>query len=117
MVACVWAAGRVGATGELSAAVVAVLAALLAMAGSLAEFGDDVGEFISGVVAEFVFEPPEHADGHCGDEGDHEQAGDGVGHADLVGVAAAAGHFEHDERSKIKAPPRRRHRQSTPRRI
>jgi len=48
VVACSWAAGRVGATGELSAAVVGVLAALVAMAGALAELGEDVGEFLSG---------------------------------------------------------------------
>jgi len=54
-----------------------------------------------GVVAQFVFEPPEHADGPCAGEGDHEQAGDGVGHREnrravpKVGLESSNGRAGH----------------------
>ena len=60
---------------EIAGAVCAVTAAFIPVAGFAAECGDEVGDVVAGVVAEFAFEPPESADGHSGDEGDHDQAG------------------------------------------
>jgi hypothetical protein len=48
---------------------------LVAFAAAASEFGDEVAKFVAGVVAQLAFEPPEHADGHRGDEGDHEESG------------------------------------------
>jgi hypothetical protein len=48
------------------------LSALVSFAAAVDEFTDGVGEILAGVIAEFAFEPPEHADGDGGDDGDHE---------------------------------------------
>ena len=83
---------------EVARTAVGVLSAPIAVAAMPGKFGDRVGELPAGVVTEFSFKPPEQTDGHCGDDGDHEQSSQRVGHADLVGVAAAGGHFQHDDR-------------------